>query len=168
MKVKFLTVLAVVALVFTSCGGDAKKDDAAKTPAKQEVKTPEPKKEAPAATKIDLTAPTLDNQGIGRFADVKIAEKIDDAMAEKGKAIFKTKCTACHKFKNRYIGPALKGVTKRRSAAWIMNMVTNAKEMLEKDPVAKALIAEYHAPMAQQDLKDEEVKALYEYLRTKN
>ena len=167
MKLKFLTIVALGALLMTSCGGDTKKEDnTSKTPAKQEVKKETPKP-AETATKIDLDAPTLDKQGIGRFKDVKIAEKIDDAMAEKGHQIFKTNCTACHKFKKRYVGPALKGVTKIRSAAWIMNMVTNAKEMLEKDPIAKALITEYHAPMAQQNLTDEQVRALYEYLRTK-
>ncbi len=162
MKLKFLTVVALGALMMTSCGGDDKKaaKPAEKAPAKQEA----PKKSA----KIDLTAPTLDNKGIGKFKDVKIADKIDDAMVAKGKEIYKTHCTTCHKIKKRYIGPALKGATKRRSAEWIMNIITNSKEMLEKDPVAKALIAEYHAPMAEQKLKDEEVRAIYEYLRTKN
>lgn len=163
MKLKFLTLVALGALFVTSCGGGAKKDGDAKAPVKQEA----PKKAATTSQKIDLTAPTLDNQGIGKYKDVKVADKIDDAKVAKGKEIFKTNCTACHKIKKRYIGPGLKGVTERRSAAWIMNMVTNAKEMLEKDPVAKALITEYHAPMAQQNLNDEEVYALYEYLRTK-
>jgi len=167
MKLKFLTIVALGALLMTSCGGDAKKEDnTSKTPAKQETKAATPKKEATSA-KIDLTAPTLDNQGIGKYKDVKVAAEIDDAKVAKGKEIYKTNCTACHKIKKRYIGPGLKGVTERRSAAWIMNMVTNAKEMLEKDPVAKALITEYHAPMAQQNLTDEQVRALYEYLRTK-
>ncbi len=166
MKFKFLTLLTVVALIASSCGN--KKDDKPSSePAKKEVKT-ETKKVETNTTKIDLTAPTLDNKGIGRFKDVKIADKIDDAMVAKGKALYKTNCTACHKFKKKYIGPALKGVTKRRSPEWIMNMITNTKEMLEKDPVAKALITEYHAPMAQQTLKDDEVRAIVEYFRTKN
>lgn len=167
MKLKFLTVVAFGALLMTSCGGsDTKKTVETKTPTKKEVKVATPKKES-TSTKIDLTAPTLDNQGIGKYKDVKVAAEIDDAKVAKGKEIYKTNCTACHKIKKRYIGPGLKGVTERRSAAWIMNMVTNAKEMLEKDPIAKALITEYHAPMAQQNLSDEDVYALYEYLRTK-
>jgi len=168
MKLKFLTVVALVALVFTSCGGDAKKEGTTnETPAKQETKKAEPKKDAPAA-KMDLTAPTLDNKGIGPIKSVTIADKIDEAMAAKGKELYKTNCTACHKFKKRYVGPALKGVTQRRSPEWIMNMILNSMEMLEKDPVAKALIAEYHAPMAQQSLKEDEARAVLEYFRTKN
>ncbi len=169
MKLKFLT-LAIVALFLTSCGG-SKKDTPkttnsdTKTEVKQEVKKETTKV---TDTKIDLTKPTLDNKGIGKYKNVKIDAKIDEALAEKGKAIYKANCTACHKIKKRYIGPALKGVTKLRSPEWIMNLITNTKEMLEKDPVAKALISEYHAPMAQQSLKDDEVRALYEYLRTKN
>jgi len=167
MKIKFLT-LAIVSLFLTSCGGDKK--DTSKTIKKEEVKEvkKEEVKKVENTSKIDLTAPTLDNKGIGKYKDVKIADKIDETLAAKGKEIYKANCTACHKIKKRYIGPALKGVTKRRSAEWIMNLVTNTKEMLEKDPVAKALIAEYHAPMAQQSLTDEQVRALYEYLRTKN
>ena len=164
MKIKFLTV-ALISLFLTSCGGEKKQDTPKKEAVKKEVKKETPKAET---SKVDLTAPTLDNQGIGKFKNVKLADKIDEAMAEKGHKIYKANCTACHKFKKRYIGPALKGVTKRRSAAWIMNMITNTTEMLQKDPVAKALIAEYHAPMAQQTLKDDEVRAIVEYFRTKN
>jgi mono/diheme cytochrome c family protein len=168
MKLKFLTVVALVALVFTSCGGDAKKEGTTnEAPAKQEAKKEVPKKETLAA-KIDLNAPTLDNKGIGPIKSVKIADKIDEAMVAKGKELYKANCTACHKFKKRYIGPALKGVTQRRSPEWIMNMIMNSMEMLEKDPVAKALIAEYNAPMAQQSLKEEEARAIVEYFRTKN
>ena len=168
MKFKFLT-LAIVALFLTSCGGSKK--DAPKTTetnTKTEVKQEVKKETSKTSSKMDLDAPTLDNKGIGKYKNVKIDAKIDEALAEKGHAIYKANCTACHKIKKRYIGPALKGITKVRSPEWIMNMVTNTKEMLEKDPVAKALIAEYHAPMAQQSLTDEQVRALYEYLRTKH
>ena len=162
MNFKFLTLIAAVALFsLTSCGGEKKTD---KTPAKQETKK---KETTPTSSKIDLNAPTLDNKGIGPIKSVKLEDKIDDSMVAKGKELFKTNCTACHKIKKRYIGPALKDVTKRRSPEWIMNMIMNSMEMLEKDPVAKALIAEYNAPMAQQQIPEKEVRAILEYLRTK-
>ncbi len=166
MKFKFL-IVTVLALFLSSCGG--KKEDkttTSKEEVKQEVKKDTPKKEE-AATTVDLTKPTLDNKGIGPIKSVTLNDKIDEKLAAKGKELYKANCTACHKIKKRYIGPALKGVTKIRSPEWIMNMIMNSKEMLEKDPVAKALIAEYHAPMAQQQLKEEEVRAILEYLRTK-
>ncbi len=166
MKLKFLTV-AIISLILTSCGGEKKKETSnTKEEVKKEVKKETPKKET-TSTKIDINAPTLDNKGIGPIKSVKLGP-IDEALAAKGKEVFKANCTACHKIKKRYIGPGLKGVTERRSPEWIMNMIMNSKEMLEKDPVAKALIAEYNAPMAQQQLKEEEVRAILEYLRTKN
>ena len=142
MKFKFLTLVTLIALFLSSCG-DAKKDDKpSEAPAKEEVKT-ESNKEATTSEKIDLDAPTLDNKGIGPIKSLTL-DAIDEAMVAKGKEIYKINCTACHKIKKRYIGPALNGVTKRRSPEWIMNMILNADEMLKNDPVAKALITEYN------------------------
>ena len=159
MKFKFVTLLTVIVLFLSSCG-EGKKED---SPAKEEVK----KEEVVTSEKIDLTAPTLDNKGIGPIKSVTLGE-IDEDLVAKGKEVYKTNCTACHKIKKRYIGPALKGITERRSSEWIMNMILNADEMLKSDPVAKALIAEYNAPMAHQQISEEEARAILEYLRTKN
>ncbi len=165
MKFKFLTLVTVIALFLSSCGDSKKKDSPTETPAREEMKT-EPAKEVATSEKIDLNAPTLDNKGIGPIKSVTL-EPIDDAMVAKGKELFKINCTACHKFKKRYIGPGLNGITERRSPEWIMNMILNADEMLQKDPVAKALITEYNAPMAQQQISEEEARAILEYFRTK-
>ena len=166
MNFKFLTLITVIALFLTSCGDSKKNDKPSEATTKEEVKT-EPIKEASTSEKIDLTAPTLDNKGIGPIKSLTL-DAIDEAMVAKGKEIYKINCTACHKIKKRYIGPALKGVTERRSPEWIMNMILNADEMLKNDPVAKALIAEYNAPMAQQQISEEEARAILEYFRTKN
>ena len=168
MKFKFLTLVTLIALFLSSCGDSKKKDNPSEseTPTTEDVKT-ESVKEATSSEKIDLTAPTLDNKGIGPIKSVTL-DAIDETMAAKGKEIFKVNCTACHKFKKRYIGPALAGVTERRSPEWIMNMILNADEMLQKDPVAKALITEYNAPMAQQQVSEEDARAILEYFRTKN
>ncbi len=165
MNFKLITLALVLALFLTSCGDSKKKETPTKTVTKTEVKKETPKKEV-ASSKTDLNAPTLDNKGIGPIKNVKIGA-IDAKMVAKGKELFKTNCTACHKIKKRYIGPGLKDITKRRSPEWIMNMILNSTEMLEKDPVAKALIAEYNAPMAQQQISKEECRAILEYLRTK-
>ena len=165
MKFKFLTIALVIAsFTLTSCGD--KKETPAKQETKKEVKKETPKKEVVESGKIDLMAPTLDNKGIGPIKEIKLGA-IDDAMVAKGKELFKANCTACHKIKKRYIGPPMKDVIKRRSPEWIMNMIMNSMEMLEKDPVAKALIAEYNAPMAQQQIPEKDVRAILEYLRTK-
>jgi len=164
MKIKFIALFIAATFIFVSCGDGKKEND---QPVKEEVKE-EPVKEEVTTTseKIDFNAPTLDNKGIGPIKEIKLGA-IDDAMVSKGKELFKANCTACHKIKKRYIGPPLKDVIKRRSPEWIMNMIMNSMEMLEKDPVAKALIAEYNAPMAQQQIPEKDVRAILEYLRTK-
>ncbi|PHR71616.1 MAG: cytochrome C [Lutibacter sp.] len=165
MKFKLIALLTVIAFTFSSCGGEKKEaKPSKKQPVKKEVQKEEVKVDA---SKIDLMAPTLDNKGIGPIKNITLGD-IDQGMVAKGKEVYKTNCTACHKFKKRYIGPALKGITGRRSPEWIMNMILNSDEMLKKDPVAKALITEYNAPMAQQQISVEEARSIVEYFRTKN
>ena len=165
MKIKFIALFIAATFTFASCGDGKKKDD---QPVKEEVKE-EPVKEEVATTseKIDLNAPTLDNKGIGTVKSLTL-DAIDEKLAEKGKEIYKTNCTACHKFKKRLVGPGLKGITERRSPEWIMNMIINPEEMVEKDPVAKALLAEYLSPMANQSLSEEDARAILEYFRLKD
>ncbi|MEO0169795.1 MAG: cytochrome c, partial [candidate division WOR-3 bacterium] len=79
--------------------------------------------------------------------------------------IFKTKCSACHKLDERYVGPALKGVTKRRTPEWIMNMILNPEEMTKNDPIAKKLLEEYLTQMTFQNVSEDEARAILEYFR---
>lgn len=154
MKYKFITLL-IVAIVISSCGNDKPKKDAVKTPAKQE-KPVESKKTDP-----------MSDKGIGPVKNITLAD-IDQAMATEGEGIFKAKCSACHKISKRFIGPGMKGVTQRRTPEWIMNMILNPEEMVQKNEIAKQLLAEYNAPMANQSLTEDEARKILEYLRTKN
>ncbi|WP_457617131.1 c-type cytochrome [Lutibacter sp.] len=157
MKLKVL-VLALVVAFISSCGGEQKKDQ--KVSGEKEVK--EVKKEV----KAEETADPMKNKGIGPITNVELAE-IDEAMAAEGKTVFKAKCSACHKISKRVVGPALAGVTERRSPEWIMNMILNPEEMVAKDPIAKKLLGEYLAPMANQSLTEKEARLILEYFRTK-
>ena len=154
MKLKFITV-CVMALAMTSCGEDkAKKETAA--PQQEEAKV--------AVENVD----PMSNRGIGPISSVTLGE-IDPTMAAEGEVVFKAKCTACHKITKKFVGPALKGVTQRRSSEWIMNMAMNPEEMIKKDPIAQKLLIEYNgAPMANQNITEVEARALLEYFRTKN
>lgn len=102
---------------------------------------------------------------VGPVSEVDLGTGIDQEMATNGEAIFDAKCSACHKLDQRYVGPALAGVTERRDPAWIMNMILNPEEMTKKDPVAKKLLAEYMTQMVYQDVSREETRALLEYFR---
>ncbi len=161
MKIKIFALLIASTFIFTSCGDGKKKEDvpAKEEPAKEEVTT--------TSEKIDLTAPTLDNKGVGPVKNLTL-DAIDEKLAEKGKELYKTNCTTCHKFKKKVVGPPLKGVTKRRSPEWIMNMMLNPEVMVEKDPVAKALLTEYLSPMSNQSLAEDDARAILEYFRLKD
>jgi cytochrome c len=99
--------------------------------------------------------------------DIKGIGPINNDLAEKGKATFNQKCTACHMANRKLIGPAMKGIYERRSPEWVMNMLLNPAEMLKKDPVAIALLKEYNnIMMLNQNLTNDEARSISEYLRT--
>ena len=62
----------------------------------------------------------------------------------KGKDLFMTNCTACHKLDEKFVGPSLKGVADRRSEDYIFNMVTNSTEWVKTNPDAQKLFEEYN------------------------
>jgi hypothetical protein len=67
----------------------------------------------------------------------------------------------------KFIGPAPKGILERRSPEWVMNMILNPEVMVKEDSLAKALLAEFNgAPMANQNLTEEQARAVLEYFRT--
>ena len=158
MKLKFLTVLALGALMI-SCGGEKAKEEVNKTPVKEEIK-------AEVKAEIAKIDPKTD-KGVGVVKSITLGD-IDDAMVAKGEEVYKAKCTACHKISKRFVGPGLKGVTERRTPEWIMNMILDPEKMVIENATAKALLAEYSAPMANQNVTEEEARAILEYLRTKN
>ncbi len=48
-----------------------------------------------------------------------------------------------------------------------MNMILNPEEMIQKDPIAKKLLMEFNgAPMANQNLTEEQARQVLEYFRT--
>ncbi len=109
----------------------------------------------------------LNNKGVGPISTIELNAEIDAKMAAAGEEKFTALCTACHMVDKRMIGPALKGVTERRSPEWIMNMMLNPDKMLKEDPIAKALLEEYsNARMLNQNLSEQDARTLLEYLRT--
>jgi mono/diheme cytochrome c family protein len=103
--------------------------------------------------------------GVGPFQNVSLSPELDMALVEHGRELFEGRCTACHQFEDRYVGPPLGGVTEKRNPAWVMNMIYNPTEMLQKDPIAKELLAEYMTPMVNMNVNEEETRAIFEYLR---
>ncbi len=118
---------------------------------------------APApVTTPQATTTTSSGRGVGPVDHVDVAS-LDAARAMKGAELFPVKCSACHKLDEKYIGPALAGVTKRREPEWICNMILNPENMIQQDPTAKALLAQYIAPMANQHLTRDEAESILAY-----
>ena len=156
----FLLTL-LLAFLWVGCGNNGEDETTATSnPSASANQTQE---EADNTT--EALADPMDNKGIGPVDHVDLGP-VDEAMAAEGKALFEGNCSACHQLEDRYVGPPLKEITARRSPEWIMNMIMNPTEMLEKDPIAKALLAEYLAPMANQNISREDARKILEYFRS--
>ena len=146
-------ILVFLAVSAAACGGGEDPPDAGASA---------PSSDAPAVSEI--SADELE-YGIGPIRDLEIGN-LDPTLADAGAEIFAVKCSACHKLDERYVGPALRSVTERRTPEYIMNMILNPEEMVKSHPVAKQLFAEYNfTPMANQQLTEEDARAVLEYLR---
>lgn len=135
-----------------------------------ESKSPVPASDTAAKADNNSNAPTpptdpMQNKGIGPVQSIELAA-IDDALAKEGETLFTGKCSACHKLDEKYVGPALAGVTTRRTPEWVMNMILNPQEMTEKDPIAKDLLAQFLSPMANQSLTQDEARKILEFFRS--
>jgi len=106
----------------------------------------------------------LKDKGVGPIKQVKLGP-IDPALAKQGEAVFMQKCSACHKLDERYVGPAQRGVTKRRSPEWIMNMTLNPTGMTAEDPIAQQLLGEYMVQMTFQNVSEADARAVLEFFR---
>lgn len=144
-----LTALAAL----TACGGDAPPANA-----------PSGSSSGATTAGAELTAVELE-QGIGPIRDLQLGA-VDATLAAEGEKAFVTKCSACHKIDERYVGPPLGDVLVHRRAEFVMNMILNANEMVQKHPVVREMLAQYYTPMPVQVTDQGEARAILEYLRS--
>ena len=160
---KLITVLFVTFLM--SCGGkeEKKKEKFSYQKKAKTEKAVTPKAEKVVASKkVDLIS-----KGVGPIKSITLGAEVDQKMATHGADVYKKMCTACHRAEKKFIGPSPKGIMERRSPEWIMNMILNPEEMVKVDPLAKELLMEFNgAPMANQNLSEEDARAVLEYFRT--
>jgi len=156
------SVLFFSLLLLAACGNSEKEE-------KQQIKLGEQTtRQAPASTQAKSSKDMVDfsNKGIGPIKSITLSDDIDAALAEKGRVVFDNMCIACHKIDRKFIGPKVQGVTKLRAPEWIMNMIMNPEEMIQKDPIAQQLLLESNmAVMANQNIKEDEARAILEYFR---
>jgi len=157
---KKLLLIAALGSFVLSCG--EKKEEKKEGFEMSRTKTVETKTNTSEGVPVDMN-----NKGVGPITSLSFDEEINTEMAAAGEAKYTAICTACHMANQRMIGPALSGVYERRSPEWVMNMILNPDGMLREDPIAKALLKEYNnAIMLDQNLSEEDARAVAEYLRT--
>jgi cytochrome c len=156
-------------LAAAACGSTGGESDATGAPA---AKTSSSASSASSTSSASASAPGgltpfQVEHGIGPVTSpVVVAASVDKTLASSGEKVFEQKCSACHKMTERYVGPALGDVTKRRSPAFVMNMALNPLGMVEKHPEAKKLLGEYFVAMPNQNISQDEARQVVEYLRT--
>lgn len=142
----------LLALLLSGCGGEGSAD------------APHTGTAAAPTQEAGLSQDQLE-KGIGPIRAVELAPTVDAALAGQGEAIFTTKCATCHKFDQRYVGPPLGQVLSQRTPEFIMNMMLNPDEMVKQHPEVKAMLAQYMTPMPNQNLTEDDARAVLEYLR---
>jgi len=139
----FLIAIPLAVVFFTGC-------NSGNQPSNAVVKTD--------STKVD--------KGIGKFANIRLTHPLDDSMVIRGKSIYDAKCISCHKLtEEKLVGPGWKGVTDRRTPEWIMNFITNTNVMLDSDLVAQQLIVVCVTRMPNQNVSDDQARAILEFMR---
>lgn len=160
-----LILLIFVLFAFSCGGGEEKKDDDKKVKLKNQ--TTEKKVEPTQSTTKPSETIDLTNKGVGPIKSITLASEIDQAMATHGKDVYDKMCLACHRIGKKFIGPPPNGILERRTPEWVMNMILDPEGMVKNDELARKLLMEFNgSPMANQNLTEEEARAVLEYFRT--
>lgn len=162
------SVLFLGSLVLTACSsnGDGTAASGEASAASAGSAAPAGATSSAAAAPGGLTPFQLEH-GIGPITSpVVLPATVDMTLVAGGTQVFEQKCASCHKMTERYVGPALGDITKRRSPAFVMNMALNPLGMVEKHPDVKKLLGEYFVAMPNQNISPDEARQVLEYLRT--
>lgn len=94
------------------------------------------------------------------------SQQADPQTIERGRQLFQTNCVACHKINEDFLGPALAGVTERRSREWLYAWIRNPDSLIRAgDPVALELDQKYPARMTPfAFLTKEDIDAILAYI----
>lgn len=92
------------------------------------------------------------------------------ASAEEGKKLYEANnCGSCHALDKKVVGPALRGVTERRSEEWLIKWVRNNEAFRKSgDADANALFKEYGGAAMNifENISPDQVKHILEYIKT--
>lgn len=90
----------------------------------------------------------------------------DPALVSAGDALFKNNCASCHALDEVVVGPALRGVNKRHSQAWLINWIKNSSKMVQSgDKEAVKIFNEFSKQqMPSFAFSDDEIKSILAYV----
>ena len=104
-------------------------------------------------------------KGSGPVKNIVLSD-INAALARDGEKIFNEKCVACHRITDeKLIGPGLRGVTRRRTAEWIMNQILDPLGMTSTDSLSRELLSVYLTQMTPMELSEQQARSVLEYFR---
>lgn len=146
--------LFVASIALAACGGS---DDSKNSGAAPNGSTPQ---------STEQSKMLAEGKGIGEIKAVEVKTPLEGERITRGEAIYKMKCSACHRLdEKRLVGPGWKDVTHRRKPEWIMNMVTNVDVMLERDDEANKLLQLCLTRMPNQNVSVGDARDVLEYMR---
>lgn len=148
------TMIFILVLTFVSCGDGDSQDPANFSNQKKQA----------SVNNSGLSDFEMDH-GIGPIKQIIELSVLDNNLAKEGEKIFESKCAACHKLDERYVGPAQRDVLVRRTPEFVMNMMLNPEENYQKHPEIKKLLGEYMTQMPNQNLSVQDARAILEYFR---
>lgn len=151
----FIVFIAAIGIVLFSCG-DAEQQDPSRF---------SNQKSTSAAGNTSNLSDFEIEHGIGPIKQIMELSALDANLAKEGEKIFDSKCAACHKLDERYVGPAQRDVLVRRTPEFVMNMMLNPEENYQKHPEIKKLLGEYMTQMPNQNLSVQDARAILEYFR---
>ncbi|HJV65733.1 MAG TPA: cytochrome c [Geomonas sp.] len=89
------------------------------------------------------------------------------ALAEDGKELFQKQCSSCHTIGGgNGVGPDLQGVAARRSAEWLVRVITEPDQLAaDKDPAQLELVKKFGMEMPKLGISAEDAKKLVAFLQ---
>ena len=104
------------------------------------------------------------------FAIILSIFMVSNSYAQDGETLFKQNCASCHKTNTKkLVGPGLQGVREEAGEDWVIKWTRSSKELIESgDARAIKVYADFNkTAMPPQNLKDEEIIAVFDYIDTK-